>query len=483
MTYIVIGGASAAFFFLVGLVMCLCYCRYSRRRRKEQRVKDRDRAAARAAEEAARRDAESRRAQPNAPLTQTLQRVAAREANPYPTYRPSSSSASYKAGEKVLVKRSTGEEVEATVHEYIGGEKDAYIVALDDGKTRKQVPAAEVRPYEPKPVEDPEADAAILLDIALDAAAAEASRKPKAKSPKVPMLPKVFARGTKVLVKRSNGEEIEATIYKYDNAKRSYWVTLPGQEKPKMLNPNAEVRAVEPTITPTIPSKPPPTIRPTIFAVGAKVLVKRSSGEEVLATVYKYDVDKQAYTVTLPGGMRKMCRPEELRPIESVAPPAWQERGSGTHRQAASPEAVPSSAMAEARRKQPSLDAAPNPPKNGAASDRKSSRMAEARRKSEAAFAVGTKVLVKRSDGEWTEATVFEYTASKNCYSVKLPNGSRKLVLPDNIRALPTEVEMTRARVAAMTDEERLAAAMKASMEEAARAMEAMEERNEVTTI
>ena len=64
--------------------------------------------------------------------------------------------------------------MEATVHEYIGGEKDAYIVALDDGKTRKQVPAAEVRPYEPKPVEDPEADAAILLDIALDAAAAEA---------------------------------------------------------------------------------------------------------------------------------------------------------------------------------------------------------------------------------------------------------------------------------------------------------------------
>ena len=58
-----------------------------------------------------------------------------------------------------------------------------------------------------------------------------------------------------------------------------------------------------------------------------------------------------------------------------------------------------------------------------------------------------------------------------------------KLVLPDNIRALPTEVEMTRARVAAMTDEERLAAAMKASMEEAARAMEAMEARNEVTTI
>jgi hypothetical protein len=34
-----------------------------------------------------------------------------------------------------------------------------------------------------------------------------------------------------------------------------------------------------------------------------------------------------------------------------------------------------------------------------------------------------------------------------------------------------------------MTDEERLAAAMKASMEEAARAMEAMEARNEVTTI
>ena len=42
---------------------------------------------------------------------------------------------------------------------------------------------------------------------------------------------------------------------------------------------------------------------------------------------------------------------------------------------------------------------------------------------------------------------------------------------------------LSRAQVAAMTDEERLAAAMKASMEEAARAMEAMEERNEVTTI
>ena len=73
--------------------------------------------------------------------------------------------------------------------------------------------------------EDPEADTAILLD----------NQTP-------------LQGGTKVLVKRSNGEEIEATIYKYDNAKRSYWVTLPGQEKPKMLNPNAEVRAVEPTI-------------------------------------------------------------------------------------------------------------------------------------------------------------------------------------------------------------------------------------------
>ena len=57
------------------------------------------------------------------------------------------------------------------------------------------------------------------------------------------------------------------------------------------------------------------------------------------------------------------------------------------------------------------------------------------------------------------------------------------LVCDTDEAALPTEVEMTRARVAAMTDEERLAAAMKASMEEAARAMEAMEARNEVTTI
>ena len=54
----------------------------------------------------------------------------------------------------------------------------------------------------------------------------------------------VFAYGTKVLVKRSSGEETEATVDRFDIAQQAYWVTLPGRSDPVMLNPAAEIRAV-----------------------------------------------------------------------------------------------------------------------------------------------------------------------------------------------------------------------------------------------
>ena len=62
-----------------------------------------------------------------------------------------------------------------------------------------------------------------------------------------------------------------------------------------------------------------------------------------------------------------------------------------------------------------------------------------------AAFAIGTKVLVKRSNGEETDATVQEYDALKGEYNVRLSNGSRKIVGPELLRAMPlpaVEVEL-----------------------------------------
>ena len=104
---------------------------------------------------------------------------------------------------------------------------------------------------------------------------------------------------------------------------------LPGKTTPVMLNPAAELRAVEPA--PSVPNKPqlntrksfaqrsvninvpPMANEPAAFAIGTKVLVKRSNGEETDATVQEYDALKGEYNVRLSNGSRKIAGPELLQ--------------------------------------------------------------------------------------------------------------------------------------------------------------------------
>ena len=402
----------------------------------------------------------------------------------------------YKVGEEVLVKRSSGEETEATVHEYIL-EKDAYIVVFNDGKTRKQCTAAELRPapvvekpkveleddfmgpYVPKIfargakvlvkrsngeeteatihkydilkeaywvtlngktvmlnpqaelrlVEQPTADEAALIDEFFDsfgsrggaAAADEAMTASQLGIPKLKLAASdtnVFAYGTRVLIKRSSGQETEATIDRYDRAQQCYWVTLPGRSEPLMLNANTEIRPVEQPdfgvladFGAAVQQAPSDSVT---FARGTKVLVKRSSGEEQEATIHKYDTMKQAYFVILPG----KTTPVMLNPAAEL-------------RAAEPAPSVPNKPQLNTRK--------------SFAQRSKSTSTFRPMANEPAAFAIGTKVLVKRSNGEETDATVQEYDALKGEYNVRLSNGSRKIVGPELLRAMPppaVEVEL-----------------------------------------
>ena len=112
---------------------------------------------------------------------------------------------------------------------------------------------------------------------------------------------------------------------------------LPGKTTPVMLNPAAELRAVE-LPAPSVQNKPqlntrksfaqrskststfrPMANEPAAFAIGTKVLVKRSNGEETDATVQEYDALKGEYNVRLSNGSRKIVGPELLR---AMPPPA-----------------------------------------------------------------------------------------------------------------------------------------------------------------
>ena len=125
-----------------------------------------------------------------------------------------------------------------------------------------------------------------------------------------------FDPNTSVLVKRSNGEEAMGTIVSYDakeggpgGGKGVYVVSFPdGMQKQCREGAAGGVR-----------------LNP--FPIGRKVIVKRSSGEETLGTVQAYDSKPAAgsgvkggiYTVALADGSQKMCLEKDMKTVKTAA--------------------------------------------------------------------------------------------------------------------------------------------------------------------
>lgn len=129
----------------------------------------------------------------------------------------------------------------------------------------------------------------------------------------------LYAVGTEVLVKRSSGDESEGTIETYDARRKLFTVKLDGggskrvtadQMRPQPLHGGSGAG----------------------YPIGSVVLVKRSSGDETMATVVKvYDERRDLYLLSLAGGGLKQATSKQLRrpapaPEEALpaaaAPPA-----------------------------------------------------------------------------------------------------------------------------------------------------------------
>ena len=103
-------------------------------------------------------------------------------------------------------------------------------------------------------------------------------------------------------MKRSSGAESIAFVVKYEAAKGMYKVALetPDSGNFKMVAAK-DVKLAPPSAAAATSSAPSVVAVPPSgpVAAGAKVLVTRSSGEETVGFVAKYDAAKDAYMVAL----------------------------------------------------------------------------------------------------------------------------------------------------------------------------------------
>eukprot|EP00900_Chrysochromulina_parva_P002448 jgi/Chrpa1/12203/Chrysochromulina_OHIO_Genome00014817-RA len=105
-----------------------------------------------------------------------------------------------------------------------------------------------------------------------------------------------YANGTGVFVKRSSGEESLAFVKEFNEEKLVYTLELDkaGSGKIKQCREKDIVRTLD-----AEGGAAEAPAEGSAFAVGARVYVKRSSGEENLAFIKEFDAEKKVYKLEL----------------------------------------------------------------------------------------------------------------------------------------------------------------------------------------
>ena len=235
-----------------------------------------------------------------------------------------------------------------------------------------------------------------------------------------------YSAGSHVLVERSNGSMTPGVVKRADPSRGLYMVEIDGlgeravpADRVRLAPSSADAAPPPPTravaqppdartpAPPAPPTPPTPATEPTSVTVGSIVLVKRSNGSESRGLVMRAEPSRGLYTVEIEG-MGERAVPVDRVRLDPAGAPA-----SASIAPPPPPKADPP---------------APPTPETPAPS-------------STSTYPVGSRVLVKRSNGSDTPGVVMKADPSRGLYKVAMEEVGERAVPADRVRLDPISAE------------------------------------------